>query len=268
MFKNAIDYMIEMIFTGYLDSVSNSLTKNIFTGSFAEAWGFVSDVMNELLIPIGIYLMVIYFIASLIDKSSSGQLNFEVFFKCFIQLVVAALLVTNLIPLVNLILSVGHSLILQLGDLGSIKDTVSVAEDVKKLLWADGDGFKVQIKYFFPMIVPFLFSYIVRWGILLISYTRVIELMVVTMFMPLCMGDIFTEGIHGAAMRNIKRLFAVSLQGFGVYATCVLFTFIQKGFITQAGVFEMIGTTVVLGAACLATCFKILPMIKDALGVH
>lgn len=268
MFKDLINGWIDIIYAGYLDSVSESLTKNIFSGSFADAWAFVSDVMNDLLIPIGIYLMVIYFIASLIDKSSSGQLNFEVFFKCFIQLVVAALLVTNLIPLVNLILSIGHSLIIQLSELESIKDSTIIADEIKKAIWADGDGLGRQLALFGQLIIPTLFSFIVRWGILLISYTRVIELMVVTMFMPLCMGDIFTEGIHGAAMRNIKRLFAVSLQGFGVYATCVLFTYIQKGFIAESGWWEITGVTIVLGAACLATCFKILPMIKDALGVH
>ena len=274
--KGFVDWAIEQIFAGYLTDVTDVLTQNIFEGGFSTAWEYVARVMNDILVPIGVSLMVIYFLVALIDKSSSGQFNFEAFFKCFIQLVVATLLVTNLMDIVNAVLSVGHVLIGQLADVSaSDAATAELVEEIKEMVWADGDGILTAIGRAIQLILPFFMSVIIHWGVLLISYTRIIELMVTTMFMPLSMGDIFTEGIHGAAMRNIKRLLAVSLQGFGVYAVCVLFSYLQTaifdfdmGSVVSGDFWAPIGTTIVLGFSCLATCFKVLPMIKDALGVH
>lgn len=271
--KGFVDWMVEQIFVGYLDTVTNALTTNIFVGEFAPAWEYVAKIMNDILIPIGCSLMVIYFLVALIDKSSSGQFNFESFFKCFIQLVVATLLVTNLIDIINIILSVGYVLIGQAADtVGSGAVAADLVQEAKDKLWANGDGFFTQLGNLAVVLFPFIMSFIVRLGVLLVAYTRIFELMVTTMFMPMSMGDIFTEGLHGAAMRNIKRLLAVSLQGFGVYAVCVLFSRIQNGILTTytewTDFFTIAGTVIVLGFSCLATCFKVLPMIKDALGVH
>lgn len=269
--KDFVNELVDGLFSGYLTEVTDTLQLNIFEGSFAPAWDYVAKIMNDILIPIGVSLMVIYFLVALIDKSSSGQFNFEAFFKCFIQLVVATLLVTHLMDIVNAILSVGYVLIGQAADVvASGAATDEIIERAKEGIWANGDSLFQAIGRLAQLLIPYVMSLIVRWGILLISYTRIIELMVVTMFMPLSMGDIFTEGIHGAAMRNVKRLFAVSLQGFGVYAVCVLFSYIQAGLfdLSSTDFMALIGTTLVLGFACLATCFKVLPLIKDALGVH
>lgn len=291
--ENLLTLFLNEIFSSPLKTVADSLTMDITeNGMFAKGWTIVEAVFNDILLPIGITLMVIYFIAALIDKSSTGQFNFEVFFKCFIQLIVATVLISNLMAIVNIILSVGYSLIFKLQSVAganwSTDFYAEVFESVYKELgtvfgfdFSDVPVLGAAIKAFnvnnpikmipliISLLIPYIMSLIIRLGVMLLSYTRVIELMISVMFMPLCMGDIFTDGIHGAAMRNIKRLFAVSLQGFAIYAVAILYSFIASGILTSAsGAMQSIFANVVLGAAALASMFKASQFCKDALGVH
>ena len=45
--KGFVDWMVEQIFVGYLDTVTNALTTNIFVGEFAPAWEYVAKIMND-----------------------------------------------------------------------------------------------------------------------------------------------------------------------------------------------------------------------------
>ena len=72
--KDFVNELVDGIFSGYLTEVTDTLQLNIFEGSFAPAWDYVAKIMNDILIPIGVSLMVIYFLVALIDKSSSGSI--------------------------------------------------------------------------------------------------------------------------------------------------------------------------------------------------
>jgi len=119
---NFVRSMFEQIFGGgVFNSVNSVLKLNPSTGAWAKAWTAIDAVYSNVMVPIALGLMIIWFLVAFMEKSASEQVTFEQLFMLFAKLIAAKFLIDNGLQIFANLWGLGISLIDSVG--GAFEDS-------------------------------------------------------------------------------------------------------------------------------------------------
>lgn len=270
-----IHSMFEQIFGGgVFDSVSGVLKLNPSTGAWAKAWTAVDSVYSNVMVPIALGLMIIWFLVAFMEKAASEQVTFEQLFILFAKLIAAKFLIDNGLQIFANLWSLGISLIDNVG--GAFEDSSgSLGLDLKdlwydftKLEWTAKIGIIKGIGILCQLLIPWLVSLIMTAVVYFICYSRIIEMLLRMMAAPIALSDFMTEGLHGAGWRFLKNFLAICLQGMIMVAIAQIYPLVINTILNggDGGFWVTLLKYVAFSFAAIALLFKSLSISKELVG--
>ena len=204
--------MIQTIMaTGATDTAIKFLT--ISSSDFT-----IAETVYEYVLPIGLVLVVLYFLIDLMEKSTSEHFTAEQFAKMLIKLVIAELLVQNGSKIIVVFCNISNSLINQINAIAVSSSTLADQMGV-----ADMNSFNSSIVILCNIvmaILPWALSIIINILIIVICFSRKLELVVRCTMAPIGMSDLIAGGMNSRGMRYLKKIIAVLFQGVFIVVIC------------------------------------------------
>lgn len=266
--------MFKEIFSGGIfDSVQDVLKLNPSKGGWATAWSAIDAVYSNVMVPIALGLMVIWFLVAFMEKSASEQVTFEQLFMLFVKLIASKFLIDHGLDIFAQLWGLGISLI---DDVGGVFKTGEIATVDYKALWEDISGVKWDKKIgllpgiglLCQLLIPWLASKIMIAVTQFICYSRIIEMFLRMMAAPIALSDFMTEGLHGAGWRYLKTFLAICLQGMILVAIAQLYPLVMNAVLKDCvGFWETLLRYIAFSFAAIALMFKSLTISKELVGV-
>lgn len=254
------------------NKISSVLKLDPSRGEFADAWNAVESVYNNVMVPIALGLMIIWFLVALMEKSASEQVTLEQVFLLFVKLIAAKFIIDNGFQIFTDLWSLGISLIDEVGyefgnGGGSSFSYKDLWFDLTGVKWGDKLPIMTSLGLLCQLLIPWLASKAMIGCVYFICYSRLIEMLVRMLAAPIAVSDFITEGIRGSGWRYIKNFLAICLQGMIIVAIGQLYPLVMAGVLTTSGSFW----TVVLkflgfSFAAIALMFKSLSLAKELVG--
>lgn len=256
------------------DKISIILKLDPSRGKFTVAWNAIESVYTNVMVPIALGLMIIWFLVALMEKSASEQVTLEQIFMLFVKLIAAKFIIDNGFQIFTQLWSLGISLIDEVGD-AFIDPNNPVAFDYKDLwkdltgvTWGDKLPIMTSLGLLCQLLVPWIASKVMIGCVYFICYSRLFEMMVRMLATPVAVSDFITEGLHGAGWRYIKNFLAICLQGMIIVAIGQLYPLIMSGVLSNPGnkFWEVILMFLALSFSAVALMFKSLSLSKELVG--
>lgn len=284
--------MFEFIFCGGL--FDDALT--IFTTNPSDpasdwygAWSLVNSIYNTYVIPIGLGIMIIWFLVAFMEKAASEQMNFDQIFSLCVKLVVSFYLIQHGMEIFAKLWGLGISLVNELSDglkeatisdmyLDDAWEDISGGED-----WNDGDpdlpGFWRSIGAFAQLLFPWLVAGLMSACATFIAYSRMLEMLLRVAVAPIALSDFFRDGLHSNAWRYMKTFLAICLQGFCILLICHLYSVgisspigrpseVIQGVTSSPSFMDVVVRYFVVSFSALALMFKSLSFCKELIGAQ
>lgn len=205
--------------SGIIDILSTNITDTL-------AWKAMSLLYDNVMLPIGMALVVLYFLLELMDKVTQELVSIEIFLKMFLKLFIAVFLIQNGLNILDGLLSVGLSLI------GSLIVTIqstdfAVGEDIVTAFQQEVENasFFTQIVMCIELLIPKVIMFIIEIAVQVICWGRIIELCVRAMLSPIPIADVFADGMRSNGVRYLKKYAGVCVQGAVILAiAAVMYT--------------------------------------------
>lgn len=276
---------------------------NIFTGGDPESSiGRISNSLNNLansigdaMEPIALAIAVLFFLVSLIEFAMSDRLTIESFVKFFAKLAIAIGCISFCSELTTGIEDFGNAMsafVVEHANLGTELNngTLSLTDDVT--LWEDamvnsvtsagddlslGKGIGLMLEAMLPYALMSLVGIVVGAILIIISFSRFLEMSLRAAFMPIAIALISDDGWRGAAGRYIRKFVAICAQGA---LLTVLMNILQGGIpicfgweITATGInfnninlFVSITYVIGFAIAVVSLMFKSIGIVNDVFG--
>lgn len=260
-------------------SIYETLSINLFSpdGKYSVILDAISS-LHSLMIPIGVYLMFIYFIISMEELMASETFTWQQLCKKMIMLLVAKFLMEHGFELMELLFSVGMSIVAQLNNAMVGGEIPALAFDANELI----NGFREElgmtgllktladIIMFVYLLIPWLLSWLMRMAVSVICYSRVIEIYVRAVMAPIALSDFYHGGLQSSGWKFLKNFLAVSLQGATILIISVIFSLMISAITTvDAGhMMTFIGSYLAFYGASIMLMFKSLPLTKELVGAN
>lgn len=272
--------MFNFIFGGGMfDSLVKVLTANP-TGTdesdkiFNAAWKLAVSAYDNFIVPIGLGLMIIWFLVAFMQKATSEQMNFDQIFLLCTKLVVAFYLMQNGLKLFADIWGLGNSLMIEFMGDSSIGDaaidTAAKTEAWKSLTKCDSldklPGFWRSLGCFGQLLFPWLVAAALSGVGTFIAYSRMLEMLLRITVAPIALSDFINDGTHSAGWRYIKTFLAICLQGFVILLIARLWSAIIKGVTFSGSFMDITVGFLVISFAAVALMFKSLSFCKELVG--
>lgn len=259
------------------NSIINVLTKDPFTEY--EAVAGVMRSLYDIVMSAAIMLMFIYFLIAVVDKLTSENFSWEQLWKQFAMLLAAKLVIEHGLEIMTLMSAVGVELvelISQKGDVGlGVGITAAEADAIIASFeekYSFGGLFKVigDLILFLQLILPWLFSWIMRIAVKIICYTRLIEIYIRASFAPLALSDFFKNGFQGGGWRFLKSFFAVCLQGAIILGIAIFFSALCESLLPsdKTNLFTFLGYYFAIGCSAIMLMFRSLSLSKEIMGAN
>lgn len=256
-------------------SIYETLSQNLFgAGDYSAALNVVKT-LNNAIIPLALMLMFIYFMIAVVDKLSSENFTWEQLWRQMAMLLAAKYLMEHGFELLEIFFNIGMALAAKFDGLGSTLvaeaalDTEALIEGFHDSIGSFLPDFIVKIIMFIYLLIPWLFSWIMRLCVGVICYSRVIEIYARATFAPVAIADFFHSGLHGSGFRFLKSFLAVSLQGAMILVIAMIFSSLFGSItVNEANLFKFIGKYLAFYAAALMMMFKSLSLTKEVIGVN
>lgn len=263
------------------DSIFETLSINLFSsgGKFSAALSVVSRLNKNVIQPIAVMLLFIYFMIALVDKMSSENFTWEQLWRQMAMLLAAKYLIENGFDLLKLLFELGMAVASKVESftvsLSQNPDSGVTDETAKVIIegFKEGLGLGGIMKVFESMIlfiyllIPWLLSWIMRLCVSIICYSRIIEIYARATFAPIALSDFFHSGLQSGGWRYLKNFLAVSLQGAMLLVIAVIFSALFKQLtVDEQNLFSFIGTYLAFFASAIMLMFKSLSLTKELLG--
>lgn len=293
MVRDLLQSWVSYVFGGGMFSIAvDFLDINPSTGNFATIWRVVSGVYNNVCVPIGMGLVLIYFMVNLIERSmQQQQLDVEQVIKLLLKLVIGLYFIENGLRLMTEIYSLGFSFLDSIISAkgGDYSAGDAIAKEAWKSLtgeewegeWNVLENFTKSIPIILQLILPYIFSWVIQLICLAVCAFRLIEFYIMTCTAPIALSDFFTEGVHGNGWRFVKNYIAMALQMGIVMLAIVAFNGIVSAFLPKTGLADLVVPVVGLGkaayfilvylavgASCAGVMLKSRSLAKDIVGVN
>ena len=267
-------------------SIYETLSTNLFSpsGTYSATYKIVKDIHDDVITPVAIMLLFLYFMIALVDKLSSENFTWEQLWRSMAQLLAAKLLIDYGFDILEILFQIGMSIAASVDALveggGSLTpEEFDPAAMIKEFEKANGwnRGFmKIvsPILMFIYLIIPWVFSWVLSMAVRIICYTRVVELYLRAAFAPIALSDFFHSGLQGGGWRFLKNFLAVSLQGVLILVIAVIFSTLFKGLFTTMtaniilDLVPFVGVYLSFLCAAVMLMFKSLSLAKELVGTN
>ena len=280
--------MFKEIFGGGLFGIlKNLLTQNPET-VYPTAWSLAQTIYNNVMVPIALGLMVIFFLVKLMERSTMEQVTIEQVLVLFVKLLAAKFLIDYGFEIFSLLWSLGLSLVnefagalsggtgasnpgLEFWNINPNEKVISNAE--LKELWKDYTGYEWDKKMgwsslgpFVQLLIPWIAAQVLKACAYFICYSRLIEMFIRVCGAPIALSDFMTEGMQGAGWRYLKSFLAICLQGLMILLVARIYSILMYDVITGQSGFAMIVAYLAVSFSAIALMFKSLSLAKELVG--
>ncbi len=266
-----------------LASVTKVLSYDVFVDSrFAGAIGIVKKISEEIIVPVAIMLVCMYFLINIVDKFSSDNFTWEQLGRLLVGFLIGVFLIENSFEILEQLFKLGDILVDKLATLAQKPDFTEWSETGLNLYKEQKENQNFFMDWIWDIIMipvfifPWLFSWIMRLAVKIICYSRLIEILVRTAFAPIALSDFFHHGLNGGGWRFLKNFLAVCLQGVLIVAICCLFNSIVNGLVADemnggmldwlGGIMTFLGVWLTVYASALMLMFRSLSLSKEIVG--
>lgn len=264
--------------SGLFDGVIDILTMNPQT-KFPTAWSIMTTVYDRIMVPLGIGIMLIWFVCSFLEKTTHEDFTFEKWFLELGKLIVCQYIIVHGLELLAVFMSLGMALFKQIQSLGvgSLTNPDNLSHTAWHIItgkdWGDNIGVLQAMGYLVIFLLPWLGSLIAQIIIKVIAYSRLFEIFLRGAMAPLAFSDFFGQGMQGSGFKFLKSFFAVAIQGIIIYVILLLLSVIMldvlTAFITDTmGIFAFFGMYFAILFAAVALILKSLSFAKELIGVN
>ena len=226
--------------------VNSFLTKHPaqFTGTAGSAgggydiWGTVETLCNNVVVPIGGFILTVVLLNELIQMLLSGN-NFKdfddsIFIKWIIKALCGVILVANTYYIASALFSFGTNVCANgLATLFSGRDYLSTTLSIKKSALSSLGLGELMTVWFISLIVH-LGIMILIVAIVITLASRIIEIFMYLSIAPIPMATMMDSGEWAGVGRNwIKQLLALSFQGFFIIVALGIFRTLFQNMIAK-----------------------------------
>lgn len=236
-----------------LHSFSQSVAGNAILGensTLRNLWiahqGDINNLYNVVL-SIGLSLTAAYFMVHILREMTDGRANLEGIIKPFIYFVVAVLIMSHGMEILDAFIDLGATLgkeIMQVPfqDGSGINIAEKVISEDKIALYNSRTGIFDRLGDIFSLLGQLLGQLLqqIPWlYIQIIVYMRFFQMIIRAFFAPLALGDIYSGGPNPTAVRYIRGFLAVCLQGVIIVGAMIVYSFLvptggdSPGFLTS-----------------------------------
>ena len=280
-------WMFEDVFGGgAFSGVYEMLNVALLGSEYANATDFVKSVYQNLMVPVALSLLIIYFVCTLIEKSTNEQFTYEQMFLLFAKMIVAVFLIDKGYDLMMEFQKVGLRFLDSFYDLANKKgltggaDAIENNDNLKALYksyvgveWPDEPGWIDGIKNLITgraltLLLAWVFTFVVKICIYFIVFMRILEIFLRTMFAPIALSDVFYNGLNSTGFRFLKNYLAVSLQVVLIYGCVILYNVLMADVATDAARSIFLIKYLGLTAATVGVLFKSQSLIKEFVGTN
>lgn len=234
-----------------MDSVKQILD---LSGGFTSIlWSVVSAALNVTK-PLGIALIVTYFLMFMFDAAAKEQITVDSLVKVLIQLVMVVTLLSNFDTVINAVLSMGNSVYTSLiGITANQGDIVLSGRDIVDNWLATGEDTGATI--LIQSVLIWLIHQIAIIAVDFAAISRLLELGWRIALAPFGVANCFEGGASSPAIKYLKGIFGLALSGAAIYITTAVGFALSVGLLigTDPGGEELKGALFLAQAALLAT---------------
>lgn len=235
---------------GTLNVTLGSDMKEVITGNTtSEMMKSMKDTYKNIVSPVGLALVTLYFLIELIDKTTKDNFSLEHFFKLMLKIVVAKLLIENGWDILNGCINIGSNLAEAIvASPKNVSSTAKLLDDYAKEIQDTNTigNLGMIIQWF----LPWVFSWISKVICIVVCWGRMIEIGVRATIAPIAMADIFSDGTHSGGFRYMRKFLAVCLQA-AVIMIIIQISGIIQGLIIGKGTITMFKAVIVGLSTCM-----------------
>lgn len=267
-----LEWMLEQICGPDLfSSMYETLSINWFAGG--EAYEAVY-VLHNIVKPVATMMLFIYFMIAFVDKLSGENFTWEQLWRQMAMLLASKYLIEHGFDILKLLFNIGMAAAAQISEsfntdiAANTYDAETLIEGFKEQM---GGLFKIDfianIAMFIYLLIPWLFSWVMKLCVTIICYSRIIEIYARAVFAPVAISDFFHSGLQGGGWRFLKNFLAVSLQGAMILVIAIIYSKLFAALtVSEANLFAFVGKYLAFYASACMLLFKSLPLTKEVIG--
>ena len=227
-----IKKILELVSTDYGDIISNT---------YLAASRYIGKVepIAEALMPLAIGLLVVRWAVSLLQDILTMEIDLEIIMRSFMRLVVAAMIVTNAIPITKGVIEFGDALIADMNAeaiFGPLSYDIAIFDNIVNLSKQANSDASVTgvIGVISALIIAYIqpiISAIVAFFLYVHGWQRSISITQTFIYAPIAISDCFRGGINSGAVRYLRKMLALVVEPLIIYAAVSAYVL----FSTQAG---------------------------------
>ena len=272
-----IGLLNEVCGSGLFNSIFDTLSINLFSadGQFAGALDVVRGLHYDVIKPLALMLMFVYFMLAVVDKLTQENFTWEQLWRQMALLLVSKYLIDHGFEILELLFDIGMAVAAEIqewtGYGGSDSTAVSNAQEILERFRSSlgMPNWLSDICLILFMIFPYLASWVMKIAVSVICYTRVMEIYIRATFAPVALADFFHSGLQGSGWRYLKNFLAVCLQGGFILVVAVIYSaLMQQLTVTETDLFKFTGVFIAFGASACMILFKSLSLTKELVGTN
>lgn len=246
---------------------------------FASIWGAVTQVANNILEPIGVFIVVVMFLLSLVDRVSTEQFSLENLLKDIVKLCMGLYLVTNAVEIVVGCIEIGNGILTSAAGANGFGGFITKPPESEFADFIDGNmleeigNFVVLVIFLLLFIIFMIIELILLLIMKVICLIRTLEIALRTAMAPIALSDTFAGNIlNSHAIGFIRSFAALCLQGVFITIIAYMVPVFWNGlFDSLVGVWGLFGALInmlIITAALTLLMFKSGAIAKDMLGAR
>lgn len=273
--KKAIEAVLKMI-VGVLFAQVEAISEGTivtFGNEYSQVWSAVVQIANRIIEPIAVFIVVIMFLLSLMEKLSNEQFTLEHVLRDVIKLCLGLYLVGNSVEIVVGCINLGNGILSRVNGLGLFSSgSLTITDElfVTTIMATLTNPFSLlllAVVVIILMLVLLLIMFLMR----AVCMMRTLEIAIRTAISPLALSDTFAGNLLNSHAIGFIRSFAgVCLQGVFITIIANFIPIYASGIFTNAtGFNDVFGGLMKLFAvsiACLILMFKSGTIAKEMLG--
>lgn len=260
-------------------SIYDTLAINLFSDD--GKYSIILDAirtLHSLIVPIGIYMMFIYFMISLTELVSSDGFTLQQVAKRMFLLLVAKYLMDHGFEIMELLFNLGMSITAEINNAMVGGGKPELIFDAKEMI----DTFRANLGMtgflkifadlilFVYLLIPWGGSWLMRLAINIICYSRVIEIYCRAVLAPIALSDFYHGGLQSSGWRFLKNFVAVCLQGATILLISIIFSLMIKVIVVEDSGHPMafLGSYLAFYGSSVMLMVKSLPLTKELVGAN
>lgn len=235
---------------------------NNITGSISTYSSLVSNV-SSLLIPIGISLVVLFWMIEFLNRSirfQESNFGWEHITMLTVKLVIAKYIVQASSTILDLFATIANEIAKTISVGATTMDSIDYIAIVD---YIDSQKVIVKTQLFFSVLLFGVLLFIINLLINIIIYGRIFEIIALTIFSPIPLSTITFDGVKDLGKRYLQNYFAVCFQGAIIMVILLIFNEISKnaffpdiGSNPETNIIKAFGEYMVISVTLIFALFK------------